>query len=136
MQTTLDLLEQFEAGTIRPEEFHHRQHVEVVWLYLQRCPVEEVLGRFPAALKRFAQRVGKANLYHATITWTFILLINERNERARFAGSPYATFEQFAAENPDLLAWKPSVLDRYYRKETISTSLARSVFVFPDLPTA
>ena len=30
------------------------------------------------------------------------------------------------------LAWEPSILDRYYRKETLSSEQARRVFVFPD----
>lgn len=132
MQTTIDLLEQFEAGAVRPEEFHHRQHVEVVWLYLQQYPAAEVLVRFPAALQRFARSIGKDNLYHATITWAFILLINERIERARLAGNFATTFAEFAAANPDLLTWKTSILGRCYRDETIASELARSTFLFPD----
>lgn len=59
MQVTTDLLGQFEAGAINPAEFHHRQHVEVVWLYLQRFPAAEVLTRFSAALQQFARSLGK-----------------------------------------------------------------------------
>lgn len=134
MHTTTNLLELFEAGTIRPEGFHHRQHIEVVWLYLQRYPVTEVLVRFPEALKRFARSIGKEKLYHATVTWGFILLIHERMERARLAGQPAGGFEQFAAENEDLMCWKPSILQRYYRAETLASDLARATFLFPDVP--
>ena len=133
MNTTTDLLEQFEAGALNPAEFHHRQHVEVVWLYLQRYAVEEVLVRFPAALKRFARSIGKENLYHATITWAFILLTNERIERARHKSRQRsASFDEFAAANADLLAWKPSILERYYTRETAASELARRTFLFPD----
>lgn len=133
MQVTTDLLEQFEAGAINPAEFHHRQHVEVVWLYLQRFPAAEVLTRFSAALQRFARSLGKANLYHATITWAFVLLVNERIERARIEGRSAQRFEEFAAENADLLKWKPSILQRYYRDETLWSDAARATFIFPDL---
>ena len=132
MQVTADLLEQFEAGTINPAQFHHRQHVEVVWLYLQRFPAAEVLTRFSDALRRFARSIGKENLYHATISWAYVLLVNERLERARIAGRTAAAFDEFAAENADLLKWKPSILNRYYREETLWSDTARATFVFPD----
>lgn len=132
MNTTTDLLEQFEAGAVRPEEFHHRHHVEVVWLYLQRYPAAEVLTRFSEALQRFARSIGKETLYHATITWAYILLVNERIERARLTGRSAPTFDAFAAANPDLLTWKPSILARYYRDETLASPLARTTFLFPD----
>lgn len=41
------------------------------------------------------------------------------------------TFEAFAARNPDLLAWKPSILDRYYDPEILRSERARRVFVMP-----
>lgn len=91
-----------------------------------------MLTRFPAALRRFADRHGKDGLYHATITWALILLINERIERARFAGHPAAAFDQFAAANPDLLTWKPSILAHYYHDETLASDVASTTFLLPD----
>jgi hypothetical protein len=44
----------------------------------------------------------------------------------------HATWESFAAANADLLTWQPSVLDRYYRPETLASDLARRAFVWPD----
>lgn len=32
----------------------------------------------------------------------------------------------------DLLAWQPSILDRYYRAETLDSDRARRTFVMPD----
>ena len=132
MQSAMNLLERFESGTLNPAEFHHRQHVEVVWLYLKQYTVTEVLVRFPEALKSFARSIGKENLYHATVTWAFILLVHERMERTRIAGHEISTFDQFAAANPDLLSWKPSILSRYYGQKTLESDVARAVFLFPD----
>ena len=42
------------------------------------------------------------------------------------------SFEEFATKNPDLLQWRPSALDRYYRNETLGSDLARRTFVRPD----
>lgn len=115
----------FEAG--RVESFHHRDHVRLAWAYLEQEPPARALDRFATALKAFATSRGKPELYHETITWAFLLLIQER----RAQGSP-VDFEAFAVANPDLLAWKPSILDRYYRQETLGSELSRRVFLMPD----
>ena len=115
----------FQAG--RLESFHHRDHVRLAWAYLEEEPPAQALARFAASLKAFAAGRGKPELYHETITWAFLLLIQERRAR----GGP-GTFDAFASANPDLLAWKPSILDRYYRQETLASHLARRVFLMPD----
>jgi hypothetical protein len=63
-----------------------------------------------------------------TITWAYLLLINERMER----GGRGRGWNEFAASNPDLLVWRPGVLDEYYTPETLESDLARRVFVLPD----
>lgn len=123
-----DLLRRFEDATLPAASFHHREHVRVAWLYLRREEPVAALSRFSAGLKRFAAANGAAGLYHETITWAYLLLIRERIEREG-AG---ATWEEFAGRNPDLLGWKPSILDRYYRPETLESDLARRAFVMPD----
>ena len=123
-----DLLRRFEDATLPASSFHHREHVRVAWLYLRREEPAGALSLFSAGLKRFAAANGAAGLYHETITWAYLLLIRERMERAG-GGS---TWEEFAQRNPDLLGWKPSILDRYYRPETLGSDLARRTFVMPD----
>jgi len=126
--TDENLMRAFESGQVPDGGFHHAQHVRVAWNYLKAHPLPEALGRFCSALKGFAHAQGAPNLYHETITVSFVLLINERLSRdgAREA------WEAFAAANPDLLSWKPSVLDRYYTRETLDSAHARRVFVMPD----
>ena len=46
--------------------------------------------------------------------------------------APGVTWDAFSSRNPDLLSWAPSVLDRYYRKETLQSTRARRIFVLPD----
>ena len=41
-------------------------------------------------------------------------------------------WQGFADRNADLLTWKPSALDRYYRAETLASERARRIFVMPD----
>lgn len=123
-----ELMRAFEAGQVPEGGFHHVQHVRVAWNYLCDLPLGAALARFCHGLKHFARVQGADGLYHETITVAFVLLINERLARTGHDGS----WESFASAHPDLLAWKPSLLDRYYTRETLQSAHARRVFVMPD----
>jgi hypothetical protein len=125
-----DFVTAFEACALPNEGFHHRDHVRLAWLYLQEMSPAAALVRFTEGLQRFATAHGKPGLYHETITWAYLLLIRERMARAA-DGNTAETFEAFAAANPDLLTWKPSILTSYYSAETLGSELARRVFVMP-----
>lgn len=117
----------FEDGTLPADLFHHADHLRLAWIYVRDYPLIEAIERFAAALKSFAARKGAAGRYHETITWAYLLLVHERMQR-----DGGADYERFRASNPDLYQWKPSLLDDYYRPETLSSELARRVFVLPD----
>ena len=123
-----DLLQGFLDTTLPAEQFHHEQHVHVAWLFVRDRGMPAALAEFATAIKRFADAKGATGLYHETITWAYLLLIAERQ-----AVCQAASWEDFAAANPDLLSWKPSILERYYSSEVLKSDLARKVFVFPDL---
>jgi hypothetical protein len=121
-------IEAFESGTLPNDSFHHRDHVKMAFLYLQKYQPLEALGHFSSALTRFATAHGKPNLYNETITWAFLLLIRERIARTN---SPQ-TWSEFSATNTDLLRWDDNILLKYYRPETLTSDLAKRVFLFPD----
>jgi hypothetical protein len=123
-----ELLDKFVDTTLPSDQFHHQQHVQVAWLFVRKFGMPRALSEFTRALKRFADAKGATGLYHETITWAFLLLIADRQ-----AQCAAATWEAFAQANPDLLVWKPSILDRYYSKELLSSELARRTFLMPDL---
>ena len=127
-----ELLRLFESGQLPPGGFHHEQHVRVAWNYLRRAPLPLALERFCDALKRFAIAQGKPDLFHATITTAYVLLIHER-----LRGAEHDDWGSFAAPNRDLFQWNPSILDRYYTPETLKSQAARALYVPPDrLPAA
>ena len=121
------LLELFERGELDPGSFHHRDHVALTWALLRRDPPLLAMASLSDGLKRLASSSGRPEAFHLTITWAFLLLIQERMGRA-----PAARFEEFERTNPDLFSWRPSVLDRYYQPETLGSKLAREVFLLPD----
>jgi hypothetical protein len=122
------LVEHFEAGEVPPDGFHHADHVRAAWWYLRNRALPSAINDFSVALRNFATRQGKPGLYHETITVAFLLVINERLDRT----GRDANWAEFAARNPDLMTWRPSVLDRYYLEETLRSDRARRTFVMPD----
>lgn len=118
-----EFVTQFEACTLPPSEFGHRNHVRLAWLYLREEPLLDALAHFRTSLQRYAGSLGASAKYHETITFAFLFLIHERMQRDELA-----TFEEFADANADLFG---AVLSRYYSKETLESELARRTFVMP-----
>lgn len=127
--TNDEVISCFESDTL-PGRFRHADHVRLAFAYLSEFQPLDALGRFSDSLKRYAAARGKAGLYHETITYAFFFLIRERMVRTQAT-----TWEEFERQNPDLLRWKPGVLDRYYYESTLKSDLARAVFLFPDRTT-
>lgn len=124
-----EFIRSFEDLTLPGSAFHHRDHVRLAWLYLRKYSAAlEALTRFVEGLKRFAEAQGQPGLYHETITWAYLFLIHERMAK----GAASETWKEFAARNPDLLGWNPSVLDQYYDRETLFSDRARRLFVMPE----
>lgn len=122
------LIQAFEGAEMPPGGFPHREHVRVAWWYLCHYPWLTALDRFRTGLRRFAEAQGATRKYHETITTAYVLLINERLD----GSTRESTWDEFAAHHADLLAWQPSILDRYYHPETLMSDRARTTFVMPD----
>ena len=127
--TDQELIERLEDGTLSHEGFHHREHVRAAFLFLTKYPVLEALQAFSKALRRLAENRGKPQAYHETITWAYVLLIQERMKR----DGKNQGWEEFADNNPDLLAWKDGILTRYYRPRPWHPIWREAIFVLPDL---
>jgi hypothetical protein len=121
-------MDAFERCALPIDSFHHAEHVRMAFLYVQKFAPLEALARFSADLTRFAAVHGKPNLYNETITWAFLLLVRERLAR----GKSRQTWAEFASSNADLLRWDKNILKKYYRPETLTSELAKNVFLFPD----
>ena len=125
--TDAELLQRFEDTSLPTELFGHRQHVRVAWLFLQRDGMPDALRSFSEALRRFAAAKGAHQLFHVTITWAYLLLLNQRQQECLAAD-----WESFASANADMLQWKPSVLDNYYTADVLWCERARHTFLMPD----
>jgi hypothetical protein len=123
-----ELITRMELGTLTAEEFHHADHVRLAWAYLQRDDYPHALWRFIRNLKAFASRMGRPGRYHETITCAWVTLIHQRDR----ASGGFASWEEFARANEDLMEGPVGVLANYYRAETLASPLARVIFLLPD----
>lgn len=126
--TDSELMQRFEAATLSGDEFPHREHVRVAWLYLRDRPLLEVLDRFPRHLRALAEALGAPGLYHETVTWFFLMLVHDRIARSGTGGS----WQAFEEGNPDLFERSSSIMERNYRTETWQSALAKERFLIPD----
>ena len=124
----LTLLRRLEDGP-EPGQFGHPEHVRLAWLFVRAYPLPQALESCGAVLRGLAARAGTPERYHQTVTWAYLILVNERAHRD---GSP-SDWDAFAQRFPELLEREPGILSRYYRPETLGSELARTTFVMPDL---
>jgi len=117
-------IQQFESGQVDAEQFDHEAHVYVGWLFVRTFELGEAIARYDTALKRLTRKLGVPDKYHATITWLFLMLINERASDDDWLS--------FVSRNQDLLADSKSTLQKYYSEELLFSDRARKHFVLPD----
>lgn len=116
------------AATLPPDDFGHREHVQLAWIYLRERPLLGALRAVCDAIEGFAVANGAPAKFHATVTWAYTLLIAERLRDA----PRDEDFDTFLARNPELLRHRPSVLDAWYSPACLASETARAGVVLPD----
>lgn len=122
-----EFLTAFDDCSLNPAYFHHADHMRLAYIILEGNRLLDALRLFSEGLQRFAAAKRAVGLYNETITWAYMLLIHDRMQR-----TPPASFDEFRAANDDLFAWKPSLLDTMYKRETLLSPLAKKVYLLPD----
>ncbi len=121
-------IESLEDGTLDVDAFDHEAHIYVAWLYLQRYPLHEASARFMSALQRLTRKLGIPGKYHETISWFFMLLIEERR-----SAQETDDWFSFHRDHADLFArGDDDIVNRYYSSELLGSDRARQSFMLPD----
>jgi len=120
--TDQEFLMAFNSGTIQPAEFTHSAHIRLAYLYLKQAPFLEACIAMRDGLKRFAASIGKATLYHETITVAFMSIIYDR-----ICSNPEMNWEQLLVAFPDLI--DKQLLHGYYPEELLMSASARERFI-------
>lgn len=122
----------FASCALPASDFSHRGHLRVAWVYLRRRPFGRAALCFGRHLRRYAGSLGAAGKYHETLTWVYLVLINERLQ----AAPPGERFEAFLERCPELADPKGGLIGRYYDKVQLASPEARQVFVLPGRRTS
>ena len=123
-----EFLNAFERCEIAPENFRHRDHVRLAYIYLTLHDIDAALSAMRTGLHRFLAHVGAPpTQYHETVTRAWLLAVEHFMREAGETSS----FEQFAAAAPRLFA--QGAMETHYTPELLWSEEARARFVEPDL---
>ena len=125
-----EFLAAFEACTL--DEFHHRDHVKVTYLYLRRHPLHDAIAKVRAGLQRLAAAWGAPvddleRGYHETMTQAWVRLVH----LALSDDGAAQNADAFCDEHPKLMEKK--YLELFYSRERLKSWEAKRGFVEPDL---
>jgi hypothetical protein len=123
-----DVLSAFENGSLDPAQFTHRVHLSLAWSYLQRDEFPLGAMRFRERLKAYVAAVGAEGKFHETITWAYLVLLNE--ERT-LRSPPGESFDAMIRRRPDFLDHRGGAIARCYSKAQLDLPAARRVFLLP-----
>ncbi len=129
-----NFLRHFEECTLPFEQWTHRSHVKVAFLYLRQFPFGQALNRLRFGIKKYnaANRVpeGPTTGYNETTTQAFLRLIAATMQAY---GEAFATpnADSFCDTHPQLMTHK--ALRFFYSREARMHPLAKTEFVEPDL---
>jgi hypothetical protein len=116
----------FERGGFGGDDFPHKAHIRMAWLYVTRLGPDAAIDRAAGGIRALAQANGQPTLYHDTVTRAWIYLVADA-----VTMSPSAGFEGFLARNSQLLDKR--LLLEHYSPDVLSSEQARATWIAPDL---
>jgi hypothetical protein len=126
-----EFLAAFENCTLPFDEWHHRAHVKVAYLYLRELPFDEALEKARANIQRYNAATNTPETlergYHETITVAWMRLVQFTLREY----GPSVSADEFLAAQEHLLNRK--ALRFFYSRDRIVSWQAKEKFVEPDL---
>lgn len=123
-----DYLDRFQHRALGPEHFDHRGHLRMAWVHLRYYGLKEASARVCEGVKELAAAFGAPEKYSHTLTEAFMRIIFPR-----MRGEAAFDFDQFLADNPDLVSNAEGVVLRHYSRERLNSPEARKGWIEPDL---
>ena len=124
-------LKAFEDCTLPSDQWKHRAHLKVAYLYLRTLPFDEALIKARQNIQRYnAATNTPENLergYHETITVAWMRLM----DCALSVSGPATSADEFLEREAQLLNSK--ALRFFYSREQLISWRAKAEFVEPDL---
>jgi len=127
----LEFLQRFEAAAIPSEEWRHRDHVRMAFLYLRDAAFESAVESIRSGIQKLnrANQVPEGPLmgFHETATIACARVV----AATMATHGPVESSQALLDENPHLLS--RTLLRLYYSRDRIISREAKAGFVEPDL---
>jgi len=123
----MHFIQQFEAHSLPPEEFDHRGHLYLAWLYLRRYSLDQAINKVTQGIADYAASLGAKDKFQHTLTEAVVRIM-----AVRMAHNPELTFAAFIEHNRDLLEDMIGVIAVHYSEERLVSVAARSTYLAPD----
>ena len=120
--TDQEFLHAFESGHLSPADFHHRDHLRLAWVQVDRLGLEGGSAAVSAGIRRFAAAHGLHRLYHETLTRFWVRIV---------AHASRPTLAETLESHPMLL--RPDLPLAHWSRETLYGDAARAGWVEPDV---
>ena len=125
------LLAQFEAGTWPLDQWHHRAHIKIAYLYLSRHSLAAATKKVCSGIRAYnaAQQMPESLIrgYHETMTQAWLRLVY----LTICEFGPEAGADEFVDQHNQLLSKRALLL--FYSSDLIMSAEAKHRFVEPEL---
>jgi len=124
-------LERFEQCQIAADDWGHREHIKVAYLYLRRMPLDAAVNRMRDGLKALQAALQVPDAldrgYHETMTQVWMRLVDFTLRQF----GPAASADDFFQSHPQL--WQAKVLRFFYSPDRLLSANAKAAFIDPDI---
>ena len=124
-------LQMFEDCTLPFEQWKHRAHLKVAYLYLRQLPYAQALDKIRANIQRYNAATNTPETlergYHETMTVAWLRLV----EFTLHEYGPAASADEFLEAQEQLLNRR--ALRFFYSRDRLISWQAKAEFVEPDL---
>ena len=123
-----EFVTQFENRTLPEEQFSHRGHMRLAWLYLNQFDIDTAVAKLAVGIQAYASSLGGAEKFHYTLTEAIARIMHQR-----MSTTTADSFEGYLEANTDLIEDLLGILTQHYSQELLYSPEAKQRFVAPDL---
>jgi N-formylglutamate deformylase len=119
--TDAEFLMAFHECSLSPASFRHADHLRLAWLHVHQHTLETAVSGVCRDIQRYANHLGKPEIYHETLTIAWVRLIASHDE---------PTFAEFLLQNAYRL--NGELLYCFWSPERLQSETARREWLAPD----
>jgi len=123
-----DFIKAFETGEFPPNQFNHKAHIKLAWIYLDLFDEETTISKTCEAIKNFDRLHGDGTKFHTTLTVAAVKVVHHFRQK-----SSTTTFDGFVTEYPRLITSFKELLFQHYGESVLTDLKAKTSYLEPDL---